>query len=62
VGADPYAHVRIDGRDVGVTPIVKRKLPAGTHLLELVRPDTGEVRLERRVLIRKNAHARVTHP
>ncbi|MBL9018188.1 MAG: serine/threonine protein kinase [Myxococcales bacterium] len=38
-----YLNVQIDGRAIGVTPIFKRPFPAGTHTLELLAPDTGEV-------------------
>lgn len=62
VGATPYALVRVDGKEVGVTPIYRLRLDVGAHLLQLIRPDTGEVRTERQVLIRKDALARVTFP
>lgn len=38
-----YLNVQLDGRAIGVTPIFKRSIPAGTHTLELLAPDTGEV-------------------
>ena len=62
IGAQPYALVRIDGQEVGVTPIMKKKLPIGTHEILLVRPDTGEVRLKRVLTLEENAHERITIP
>ena len=38
-----YLNVQIDGRAIGVTPIFKRAFPAGSHTLELLAPDTGDV-------------------
>lgn len=43
IGANPYARVRIDGKDYGTTPLVQQKLPAGPHMLELIRPDTNQL-------------------
>ncbi|MCC7381067.1 MAG: serine/threonine protein kinase [Deltaproteobacteria bacterium] len=62
VGAEPYALVRIDGEDAGVTPIVRRKIPAGTHHIELLSPDTGEVRLKKQVKVDADEHKRITIP
>jgi serine/threonine-protein kinase len=62
IGATPYANVRIDGVDVGVTPIMRRKVSAGTHKVELLSPENGEVRLERSVHLEANQHERVTVP
>ncbi len=38
-----YLNVQIDGRAIGATPIFGRAIPAGSHTLELLAPDTGEV-------------------
>jgi serine/threonine protein kinase len=62
VGAQPYALVRIDGQEIGATPIMNKKLPAGTHEIELVRPDSGEVRLKRAVTLSDGQHERITIP
>jgi hypothetical protein len=51
VGATPYALVRIDGKQVGITPVNRHRLPVGPHEIVLVRPDTGEVRHRERVTI-----------
>ena len=42
-----YLNVVIDGRTIGVTPILRRKFPAGTHKLQLLAPDTGELVFEK---------------
>jgi serine/threonine-protein kinase len=62
VGADPYALVRLDGRQVGVTPILRLKIPTGAHKVELVQPDNGEVRLATSVSIAEGQERRVTTP
>jgi hypothetical protein len=62
VGADPYALVRLDGRQIGVTPILRMKLPTGTHKVELVQPDNGEVRLNTSVSVAEGQERRVTTP
>jgi serine/threonine-protein kinase len=41
VNATPWAEVKLDGRAVGVTPLRKLKLRAGTHLLSLHCPPLG---------------------
>lgn len=51
VAANPYAIVRIDGKQVGTTPIFRRKLPVGSHEITLVNPATGKVRTSRKVSI-----------
>jgi hypothetical protein len=51
VAAEPYAEVRIDGLQIGTTPIFRRPIPAGDHEITLVRPDTGEVRLKKQITI-----------
>ncbi len=60
IAAEPYAHVRIDEKQVGNTPLRNHRLPVGTHLVELISPDTGEVRLRRRVEISEGVHQRIT--
>jgi hypothetical protein len=49
ITADPFALIRIDGKDWGTTPIYKRKISAGPHTVDLVSPDSGEVRLHREI-------------
>lgn len=41
VNAKPWAEVKLDGRAVGVTPLRKLKLRAGTHVLALHCPPLG---------------------
>jgi hypothetical protein len=38
-----YLNVVIDGRSIGVTPILRKPWPAGSHTLELLAPDSGQV-------------------
>lgn len=42
-----YLNVVIDGRAIGVTPILRRSFPAGPHRIQLLAPDTGEIVLEK---------------
>jgi hypothetical protein len=48
VTADPYALIRLDGNDLGATPIIAPgiEIPAGKHRIVLLRPNTtpAEVR------------------
>jgi serine/threonine-protein kinase len=60
VGATPFALVRIDGQEVGPTPILNRKVGAGKHVIEFLRPDTGELRARRVVRVAEDEHERVT--
>lgn len=62
IGAQPYALVRIDGQEVGATPIIRRQLGTGTHEIMLVGPDTGEVRLKRTVTLAEGEHQRIMLP
>ncbi|MFO0722884.1 MAG: protein kinase [Myxococcota bacterium] len=62
IGAQPYALVRIDGNDAGVTPLLRKKLSAGAHDIELVSPDNGEVRLKKKLKLQAEEHARITIP
>jgi serine/threonine-protein kinase len=41
--ADPWAHVSVDGRALGATPLAHIPLPAGTHRLRLENPKTRPV-------------------
>lgn len=40
----PYTRVSIDGRDVGVTPIVQAAVPAGTHTITFENPQESILR------------------
>jgi eukaryotic-like serine/threonine-protein kinase len=60
VGASPYALVRIDGKEIGATPIWSRKLPVGRHEIQLVAPDSGEVRLTKILKIEEGQLERIT--
>jgi predicted Ser/Thr protein kinase len=47
----PFLDVVIDGRKIGVTPMLRHKLPAGRHTIQLLAPDTGAVVDEQVVVI-----------
>jgi serine/threonine protein kinase len=57
LNAVPWAHVRIDGRDRGDTPLLDVILPAGTHHIELVNEPLG-IRRELVVELQPGEHAR----
>jgi serine/threonine-protein kinase len=59
IAAEPYALVRVDGEEIGATPLFKKKFPAGTHVVELIHPDTGKVRLRKTVKLTDGSHANV---
>jgi hypothetical protein len=48
---DTYLNVVVDGKFLGVTPMFKRKIAAGPHVIELVTPDTNVVVLRREVTV-----------
>lgn len=52
-----WAHVMVDGRDVGVTPAYRLQLPAGRHVVEL-RRDDGSSR-KRLVTVQPEAERRL---
>jgi len=58
----PFANVRIDGRDVGTTPIFGHRLAAGRHVIEFVSPDTGAVVLRKELEVGADQSYRVVHP
>ncbi len=49
--AEPYAQVRIDGGEAGVTPLLHQRIAVGRHVIEFVDPETGRVRESRVVLV-----------
>ncbi len=57
----PWAKVRIDGKDAGITPI-KQEIRAGSHQIEFVRPDNDEVRYRRSVQVQPGKHVEVVAP
>jgi serine/threonine-protein kinase len=59
IAAEPFALVRVDGKEIGSTPLFKKRFPAGKHLVELIHPDTGKVRLRRTVDLAVDGHKNV---
>ena len=62
VGAEPYALVRLAGKEVGTTPLFDYPVPAGAVDVELVTPDKQLVRMRRTLSIAAGEHARITLP
>jgi len=60
--ADPFALIRIDGKDWGTTPIYKRRIAVGPHEVELRSPDSGAVRLTRTIQITSGQLERIDLP
>jgi serine/threonine-protein kinase len=54
VNARPWARVYLDGKEVGYTPLVLRRIPAGKHVLRLVNPELEE---ERKIRVKVEAGA-----
>ncbi len=52
ITADPFAYIRVDGKDLGATPLIKAQIAAGSHEVVLLWPDSGEVRVRRTVEVR----------
>jgi hypothetical protein len=42
IDSTPWATIYVDGKSLGITPIVKRSLPAGRHKLRAVLKDGRE--------------------
>ncbi len=61
VGISPWAKVIIDGVDVGITPVIKRRLSVGTHTLRVVNEEAG-IDSTRQVAIRSGETTKVTTP
>ncbi|MEQ8274062.1 MAG: serine/threonine-protein kinase [Deltaproteobacteria bacterium] len=59
IGANPYALVRINGKEIGSTPVVRKRLPVGDYKVELIGPDTGDVRMTKKLTLREGAHERI---
>ena len=62
IGAEPFAMVRLDGRELGPTPLIKHVVPAGPHRLELIAPDTQIIRLDRTFQLEPGQHLKLTAP
>lgn len=60
IGARPFALVRLDGEEIGATPILDRAIAPGRHVVELVAPETGEVRLRRALRVTPGGRYRIT--
>jgi serine/threonine-protein kinase len=62
VGAEPYALVRVNGQEIGPTPVFDHPVAAGSVTVELVTPDKHAVRLRRELSLRDGEHRRITTP
>jgi serine/threonine-protein kinase len=56
---DPYFMVHIDGAVVGPTPILRLRVPAGPHVIELRAADTGVIASKRNVDVVANSAAEI---
>jgi hypothetical protein len=61
VATDAYGVVRLDGNVVGPTP-QKLKVSAGSHVVEVLRPDTNEVQLSQKLELADGDVRRVVAP
>jgi serine/threonine-protein kinase len=59
IAATPFALVRIDGKEIGTTPILRRAIASGRHEVVLVTPDTGTIRLRRALDLAPDSHERI---
>jgi eukaryotic-like serine/threonine-protein kinase len=57
LNATPWAHVRVDGVNVGETPLLGLKLRAGEHVVELVNEPLA-VRRQQTIALKPGEHAR----
>ncbi len=58
VNASPWAEVFLDGRSIGYTPLLIKKVKAGKHILKFVHPNRPSV--EREIIVEKNKTQKVT--
>ncbi len=59
IAAEPYALVRVNGKDVGATPQLQKRYPPGTYVIELIHPDSGALRLRKTVKLQAGGHKSV---
>jgi len=57
-----YLQVVIDGKPIGPTPLVKRKLAAGKHTVQLLAPDTSQTVVEQGIDVADGQHVTVRQP
>ena len=60
--AEPFAQVRVDGIDTGITPLLHHRILAGRHVIEFMDPETGKVRATRVVVVEGEKEALVSVP
>ncbi|MEL6547954.1 MAG: hypothetical protein AAFQ82_25235, partial [Myxococcota bacterium] len=60
VFAEPFARVRVNGKEIGITPIPKHRVQVGEYTVEFIDPVSGAVRTSRRVEVAENSRVRVT--
>jgi len=59
IAAEPYALVRLNGKEIGATPQLRKSYPAGTYVIELMHPDTGVLRLRKTIQLAPGGHKSV---
>ncbi len=59
IAAEPFALVRIDGKDHGSTPIFGKRFSAGRHVIVLTNPDSGTIRHRRVINLAPDTHERI---
>ncbi|MDP7040763.1 MAG: serine/threonine-protein kinase [Myxococcota bacterium] len=62
IGANPWALVKIDGKNVGNTPLLGKQIPSGKHLIELIAPDSEAVRYKTEIVLKTGQHLRIKAP
>jgi serine/threonine protein kinase len=62
IGANPWALVKIDGQNVGNTPLLGKKIPSGKHVIELISPDTETIRYKAEIVLEADQHLRIKAP
>jgi serine/threonine protein kinase len=58
IDSDPYATIFIDGKKIGVTPLARIPLPAGTHRVKAVSSQGGEQMFNVSIESGKEAHGK----
>jgi hypothetical protein len=59
INAEPWANVKIRGKEIGQTPVTRKRLPPGEHTVTLQNPELGLTR-EMKVTVRQGEEVKLS--
>ena len=59
IQANPYGYVVLDGKRIGITPVIRHALPEGQHVVEIYSPDSDKLRKKERITVIKGKTKKV---